>query len=106
MVSMIFTVILVFLALVGTVNLLLAVQRWVANTGELQRCTLVLEIADGDPGVEAALLHAADGLSLTPLLSGTQLVVLCSSTGETGKICQRFCGARNIKLVTGWEELP
>lgn len=96
----VFAILVGYLALVGLVQVCVAVARWFCAAGRMVGCWLIVAAGPQDRDIEARLRQAHSQLVLAPALTGVRLVVVdAGADGETEKICRCFCREKNVPMV-------
>ena len=95
MTAVIFTVILVFLALLGLGALIDGTIGWFARSGNTEGCVLVVELPDDPTFAESKLLYAIE-LARRHNLA---LRIVCEEGSETAEIAKKLCEDCQISTV-------
>lgn len=95
MTAVIFTVILVFLALLGLGALIDGAIGWFARSTSTQGCMLVVELPSDPEFAESKLLYAIDLARRHDL----GLRIVCEEGSETAKIAKKLCDDCQISTV-------
>lgn len=98
-------VIILFFAMLGVVQLVNSVGRWLSGSGTLEGCTMVAEPGEDAEYTESMLLCARDVVSSNPHMRGISLVVVCPGDSPSREVAERFCGDYDIPLLDSWPQI-
>ena len=104
MLNDIIMVTLVFLAMIGMIQIILAGAFWLEDSlpeGSYKNLTII-DDSDKEPEAKLRSVYAA---MLRSSSSAGEMLVLCEAENENFEICRRFCEDRNIKMVARREDI-
>ena len=104
MLNDIIMVTLVFLAMIGLIQIILAVAFWLEDSLPKGSYKYLTVINDADKKPEAKLRSVYAAVLRSSSTAG-EMLVLCEAKNENFEICRLFCEDRNIKMVVKREDI-
>ena len=89
-----------YFALVGFIQVCLAVTHLLGGREELEGSVLLIPVRGDDPSMELKVREAHAELNTSDRLKGVRLALVdCGGSGETLEVCYRLCADKDLPLV-------
>ena len=96
----VFYTVVFYFALVGVIQVGLALTRLLGGRQELEGSVLLIPVRGDDPAMELKIREAHGELAGNDRLRGVRLALVdCGGSGETLAVCYRLCADKDLPLV-------